>query len=682
MKTMTIVRLLWTLLCLAGLPVQAQQAPAAAEPSARRAALPNASVFFRGPELYEAKLSPSGRMLAITTRRSGVRVGLFLIDLAQGSKPNRLAQFKDVDIWNIHWVNDERLLFSAVDYSRGSGSPEGAPGLFAIDTGNGEITELVQRETPIVSEGSIRRRVLDLNHQLLWAPESAADADGEQVLIAKLRDGGSGMSPFLSPLWLNIRTGRSQRGDLELPGGTRQLLTDSRGQPRLATTLDGRRQKLHWRGPQDKGWRVLAEGDLLDMPFTPRWVDDQGQLFVQSRDSSGLLVFGLYDFARNRPAEPLVRVEGFDFEGQVVAEQGRVLGIRVEHDAETTVWFEPALKAIQAAVDKRLPGKVNRLSCRRCDQPDAVVLVRSYSDQDPGRLWVYRPQAAEGQPAWLPLGTLMPGVDPARMAQREFQRIKARDGRDLPVWITRPAGLPAGQAAPAVVLVHGGPWVRHGRWQWDPMSQFLASRGYLVIEPEFRGSTGYGEAHFKAGWKQWGQAMQDDVADALLWARQQKLADDRACIAGASYGGYSALMGLARHGDLYRCGIAWVAVTDLKLLVEGSWWIRDDAGALARRYSIPEMIGDAKADAAMLAANSPVLLADRIKAPVLLAFGEADLRVPLAHGKRMREALTAAGNEPQWVVYPGEGHGFSLMQNRLDFARRVEQFLATHLAPR
>lgn len=674
--------LLSALLGLASVPTLAQEGRPP-EPLARRvAAAQHPYAFFRGPDLHEAELSPSGRLLAVTTQRGGARVGLYLFDLANGAKVTRLAQFKEVDIWNIHWASDERLLFSAVDYSAGSGSPEGAPGLFSIDVNGGSPTELIERESSLIGDGS-RRRTLELNHLLLQVPVGEPSPDGEQVLIAKLRSGGPGLPPLISPLWLNVRTGRAQRGDLVVPGGTHQLLADSRGQPRVAVTLEGRRQTLHWRGPQDRDWRVLASGDLLDMPFTPRWVDDEGRLYVQWRDASGYLVFGLYDFARQAPAaEPLVRVQGFDFQGDVVAAGGRVLGVRIEHDAETTAWFHPSLKHLQAEVDLRLPGKVNRITCQRCDQPDPVVLVRSFSDRDPGRLLIFRPKPPVGQPVMLTVGQVMPGIDPARMARREFLRIEARDGRDLPVWITRPTGLPPGQAAPAVVLVHGGPWIRGGSWQWEDMSQFLASRGYLVLEPEFRGSAGYGDAHFRAGWKQWGQAMQDDVADALLWARQNKLADERACIAGGSYGGYSALMGLVRHPELYRCGIAWAAVTDLELMVEGSWWVRDDASELARRYSLPEMVGDPKKDAALLSAHSPLRQAARIKAPVLLAFGEADLRVPLAHGKRLRDALTAAGNAPEWVSYPGEGHGFVLIQNRLDFALRVERFLATQLAPR
>ncbi|RZL37608.1 MAG: S9 family peptidase, partial [Rubrivivax sp.] len=225
------------------------------------------------------------------------------------------------------------------------------------------------------------------------------------------------------------------------------------------------------------------------------------------------------------------------------------------------------------------------------------------------------------------------------------------------------------------------PWARGVEWGWHAQAQFLASRGYVVIEPEMRGSTGYGEAHFRAGFKQFGQAMQDDVADALRWARQAGVASDKACIAGASYGGYSTLMGLARDPDLYRCGVAWVAVTDLDLYVGGAWNVIDDINTGARTHTLPELVGDPVKDAGMIAANSPVKLAARIKAPVLLAFGDDDLRVPLAHGKRMRDALQAAGNAPVWVTYANEGHGFANPDNRLDFARRMEAFLAQHLNP-
>jgi dipeptidyl aminopeptidase/acylaminoacyl peptidase len=125
--------------------------------------------------------------------------------------------------------------------------------------------------------------------------------------------------------------------------------------------------------------------------------------------------------------------------------------------------------------------------------------------------------------------------------------------------------------------------------------------------------------------------------------------------------------------------VAWLAVTDLDLILSGSWWVSDDTSSTARRFTLPEMIGDAEKDAAMIAANSPVNQASRIKAPLLLAFGERDRRVPLAHGERLRKAMRAAGNEPEWVTYAGEGHGFAVLKNRVDFAERMESFLAKHL---
>jgi dipeptidyl aminopeptidase/acylaminoacyl peptidase len=326
-------------------------------------------------------------------------------------------------------------------------------------------------------------------------------------------------------------------------------------------------------------------------------------------------------------------------------------------------------------VDQKLPGRVNRLSCRRCSGEDRVVLVFSYSARDPGHWFVVQ----GGAPLrWQDVGRARKRVDPRQMANVEFHRIAARDGRELPVWLTVPSGRGPGVKGPAVVMVHGGPWLRGGHWAWDAMDQFLASRGYLVIKPEFRGSLGYGDAHYRAGWREWGRAMQDDVADALLWAvRQGRVDPARACIAGASYGGYSTLMGLIRHPELYRCGIAWLAVTDPRLMFEPLW--RSDFSDDIRRYELPALIGDPTKDAQMLREVSPVAQAARLTAPLLLAFGEYDSRVPIDHAKALRSALRDAGREPEYVVYPGEGHGWLKPATRLDFGQRIERFLARHI---
>jgi dipeptidyl aminopeptidase/acylaminoacyl peptidase len=648
--------------------------------TAVQAAPPPAAAFLKDADIAEVVLSPSGRQLALTTARGAKRVGLAVFDLGTG-KATRAAQFTDGDVSQVHWVNDNRLVFGVVDLSDGSGRPNGAPGLYAVNPDGSEMRQLVRRmNRPVVGDGLNRReRLLDWNHRLLRVPAPRAGDGRDEVLVEEV---SLDERHVATPLWLDTRTGRTRSPGVGAPPHTVGWVTDSRGELRVALTRHQGRAAAFWRGPGQDDWQPLFESSALQAPFGIHAVDTAGQLFVtHAKGKSGETVLSRYDFDRRAPApDPMVVTPGFNFQGMVLADaDGAALGVRVVTDGESTVWFDPALKALQQEADERFPGRINRISCRRCGQPDMTALVRSFSDRDPGQFWVYQAQPPDGEKTWRGVGRARDDIQPSEMARMDFHRIQARDGRDLPVWVTKSAD--AKVALPAVVLVHGGPWVRGNAWGWHAQAQFLASRGYAVIEPEFRGSTGYGQAHFRAGFKQWGRAMQNDVADALKWAQAQGIASDKACIVGASYGGYSALMGLVNDPVLYRCGVAAMAVTDLELLLNGSWWVDDDTSGEARKYRLPEMIGDPVKDAEMIAATSPVKQAARIKAPVLLAFGEDDRRVPLAHGKRMRDALREAGNEPVWVTYPGEGHGFGIVKNRVDFAERMAAFLATHLQP-
>jgi dipeptidyl aminopeptidase/acylaminoacyl peptidase len=276
------------------------------------------------------------------------------------------------------------------------------------------------------------------------------------------------------------------------------------------------------------------------------------------------------------------------------------------------------------------------------------------------------------------VGSSLPSIEPRQMSRTEFLRYPARDGLQIPAYLTLPKGLPK-TGLPLVVLVHGGPFVRGSQWRWDSEVQFLASRGYAVLQPEFRGTTGYGSELFSAGHKQWGQAMQDDLADGARWAIAQGMVDPkRICIAGASYGGYAALMGLKKNPELFRCGVSWVGVTDIGLLFSSAW---SDISGEAKKYSMTQLIGDPVADAAMFKANSPLEQAAHIKQPMLLAYGGWDTRVPVVHGERFRDAVQAHNRDVEWVVYPKEGHGWSTVETRLDFWGRVERFLARQLAP-
>jgi len=646
-----------------------------------QAAPPPAEAFFKDPALVDAVLSPSGRKLAVRSSFGGNRIGLGVFDLSPGGKPTRTAQFLDGDISQAYWVNDDRLVFSVIDLSDGSGRPNGAPGLFAVNPDGSHMRLLVRRiGRPFVSNGdSAQERLLDWNHRLLAVPRPQPGEVNEEVLLAEFTTDERHLE---TPLWLNTRTGRTRSTGVAIPPSTVGWVVDSRGNLRVALTRREGRLGALWRGPGQEDWQPLYESEMFKAPFGINAVDDAGKLYVtRSQGPAGETVLSLYDFERHAPAEkPLVVAPGFDFNGRVLNDAaGAALGVRVTTDAETTLWRNAAMQALQKEADERMPGRVNSISCRRCGQPEMVALVHSYSDREPGQFWLYQAQPPEGEAKWRSVGRARNEIKPAEMAQMDLQRIKARDGRDLPVWVTKSAA--ASGPLPAVVLVHGGPWVQGNVWGWHSYAQFLASRGYVVIEPEFRGSTGYGHAHFRAGFKQFGQAMQDDVADALRWAQAQGIASDKACIAGASYGGYSTLMGLIKDPGLYRCGVAWIALSDLDLYLSGSWWVRDDLPDWGRQYQLPEMVGDPVKDADMIAANSPVKQAARIKAPLLLAFGEDDRRVPLAHGERLRKAMREAGNDPVWVTYRGEGHGFAVLKNRVDFAERMEAFLAKYLQP-
>ncbi len=547
--------------------------------------------------------------------------------------------------------------------------------MFAINADGSGYKLLVERHSRFgINKGVPDFSVLDWTFHLRFVPAMRPGEVNEEVLLTDHLRGAQSM------MWLNTRTGATRRVTTQAPGDNVYWLLDAHGQPRATVTLKDDRVQAYWLKPGGSQWERLFDSTVLTQPFELRDVDSSGALYVTyTPKGSAQSVLTRYDAEAKAPAQPaLAATPGFDFAGGLIKEGDATLGVRVMADAETTVWLDPRMVKFQEEVDKRMPGLVNRISCRRCGQADMVAIIHSYDDRDPGKYWLFQAQPSAGEQHWQPIGRIREAVEPEQMAGMDFQTIKARDGRDLPVWITR--GGDAKGPRPAVVLVHGGPWIRGNSWSWHPWGQFLASRGYVVIEPEFRGSYGYGEGHYRAGFKQWGQAMQDDVADALRWAQKQGLASDKACIIGANYGGYSTLMGLAKDPGLYRCGAAWMAVSDLALMVEGSWWVDDDE-ELARRLTMPEMVGDAKQDAAMIAANSPVNLAARIQAPLLLAHGENDNRVPFVHATRMRDALKAAGHPPEWVSYPDEGHGFRKLDDELDFARRLDAFLAKYLQP-
>lgn len=358
------------------------------------------------------------------------------------------------------------------------------------------------------------------------------------------------------------------------------------------------------------------------------------------------------------PREDLLQVTGL---GAASVERVATDGIKPQ-----LTWFDARWAAVQAGVDAALPGRLNVLS----GDKNGRVLVASAGDVDPGRWFVLDTRSGR----FREITEAMPGLKPDTMRPMEPISYAARDGVTVPAYLTRPAGVDG--PAPMVVLIHGGPHVRD-RWGWDEEVQLMARAGYLVFQPQFRGSTGFGRRFEEAGYRQWGRAMQDDITDGVRHLVERKLADpQRICIYGASYGGYAALWGTIRTPELYRCGVSFAGVSDLKDMLGSGMW--DDSTPISREITRVR-IGDPEQDAQALDEVSPLRHAARVGVPLLIAHGSEDLRVLPSQSRAMVRALEAAGRPVQWMSIDGEGHGLNLVRSRIRYFTALMNFLDHHL---
>lgn len=299
----------------------------------------------------------------------------------------------------------------------------------------------------------------------------------------------------------------------------------------------------------------------------------------------------------------------------------------------------------------------------------SVIVFSVASDRDPGSYYVFNRKTMKADL----LFSVGESLDPARMAERRPISFAARDGLVLHGFLTMPPNAAGGAKPPLVLVPHGGPHGPYDSWFFDIDAQFLASRGYAVLQVNFRGSGGRGENFETAGYREWGGKIQDDLLDGVRWAVASGQVDgSRMCVYGASFGGYSAMMQAAQQPSLYKCAVGYIGVYDLNLLAKPENNRYDERKAAYVR----KFVGT---DKTQIDRISPVNQAAKIKAAVLLVHGGKDKRAPLEHGERMRDALARAGNAPEWFLAPDEGHGFYDPKNVTEFYTRLESFLARHL---
>lgn len=451
------------------------------------------------------------------------------------------------------------------------------------------------------------------------------------------------------------------------------LAFDKEGTLRAVTVMNSSLFKeattvANWYKPADKNtWTKLAEFGVDDDYWVPVYVPDEpNTLVIGSRAGRDTRALFHYDTVERRqtellaghPTQDILWFKGIDktaFDSVVTG------GLMREQ-----VWFDPAWAGMQKQIDVLLPKRVNVIS----GDPRRAVLVHSYADVDPGT-WYYFDIAKK---ALVMVGKARATVDRARMRPMEIMSYKAADGLTIPAYLTRPAG--AATPAPMIVLIHGGPIARD-HWEWDRDVQLFADRGYLVFQPQFRGSSGFGRQFEEAGFREWGKSMQDDITDGVRYLVSQGIADpQRICIVGASYGGYAALWGLVKTPDLYRCGISFAGVTDIGDLF--SDWT-DATFNKAVRQMRKRQIGDRALDAERFDAVSPLKHAASIQSPVLLIHGKDDERVPIAHGKRMRDALEANRKQVAWLALDEEGHSLYRQVSQIAYYEAIFGFLDKHL---
>lgn len=430
---------------------------------------------------------------------------------------------------------------------------------------------------------------------------------------------------------------------------------------------------------KDRWWFLYREkeGDSFKRWFSGTFSDDDN-IFdfhaVQGSDigyatatgKSGRLGLYRYDFKKAALGDLVWEHPKVDLDDVIWGSDGTPRAIFYTDDRPRVEWLDPEMRKVQAGLDKAVPDATNRVFSRSAD--GQRMLVVSSSANRPPEYLLYDRTTRALDLAVLPFGKMQD----KQLAPMRAVSYRARDGMEIPAYLTLPVGKPE-KNLPLIVMPHGGPFVRDS-WGYDPWVQFLAAKGYAVLQPNYRGSTGYGADFVKAGYGQWGRGMQDDIDDGAKWLAAQGIADPkRVCIMGASFGGYAALWASVKSPDLYRCAISFAGISDV-----GAMLRYDRKGFSAPKYFRnwrTRVQGDTGFD---LKTVSPLFTPQKMAMPLLIAHGTDDDNVPMSQSAKFHEALLKAGKPHDYVTYKDEGHGFDSDVNETDFLNRVGAFLDKH----
>jgi dipeptidyl aminopeptidase/acylaminoacyl peptidase len=593
--------------------------------------------FFKNPEKAYYQISPNAKYLSFTQPFER-RMNVFVQEIGS-AEAKRVTSVTDRDIWWYYWKGNDRLL-----YLRDFGGDENFH-VFAVDR-NGE------NEKDLTPFDGVKVNVID----------EMKDHETD-ILI-----GMNKRNPRVFDAYrLNTSTGELKLV-AENPGNVTAWVTDHDYKIRVATVTDGVNTTILYRKSEEQPFSELITTSFKETFQPVFFTFDNKNVYAVSNLERDKMAVITYDPDQNKELDlifehPEVDVSNIDYsrKRKVLTEIGYTTWKyqREFKDQET--------QAIYNTFEQKFPGYEIFLTFN--DLEETTFIARIMSDRTLGSYHLY----SKGTGEITKLADRNPWLKEDQLAEMKPISYSTRDGFTINGYLTYPKGRPA-KNLPVVVNPHGGPWARD-TWGFRSEVQFLANRGYAVFQMNFRGSTGYGKEFWKSSFKEWGKKMQDDITDGVQWLIKEGIADPkRIAIYGGSYGGYATLAGVTFTPDLYCCGVDYVGVSNIF-----TWMNAIPPYWEPYREMLYEMVGNPETDSLMLANASPYFHADQIQVPMLVAQGANDPRVKKEESDQIVDALKSRDIAVEYIVKDNEGHGFSNEENKFDFYRAMESFLAKHL---
>ncbi len=636
-------RLFMAVLALVAGPVAVAQAPSAV---AVRAPLP-VEAFADMSEMERPALSPDGTRVAAKITVAGTQY--FAVTSTDKAARPQLLRVGEVDVNWWRWVNDQWLVIGIGQMVPMMGDEWYATRAVGYQIATGKLMTLTSEE--VGQKGG----------DLIWV---ARDGTARVMLSyqTSIYSEDEGFWPKVEEI--NLDTGK-RRLIVASRGGVMNWYADGAGVVRMGIgySEDGRNRQLLYRDRNDTMFRTIDKGrrDEDRMTVPALFLQDKTKALVIDDDAGGYSALYEFDLSTLERGKQLFASKGYDIGGLVAdRSESTLLGVEVEEDSAEVRWIDPDMQAMQTIVAGLVKGARVRIVSTSADRSRAVIAVGGADA--PGGFFLFN----RADTSLAPLGFANPSIGLKRMHPVRTIRYRARDGLEIAAVLTLPKGRT--DKLPLIVMPHGGPFARDSEaWDWWP--QFLADRGYAVIQPNYRGSSGYGTQFARRGEGQWGLAMQDDLNDAVTELAKLGIADPkRVCMAGASYGGYAAVRAAQRDGALYRCAISYAGVSDLNRMMSYS---RTFLFAGARTDWLRRQAPDLKG-------VSPLNFPEQFSIPVLLLHGDKDTVVPIAHSRELAERLKKAGKDVTYIRQREADHHFSRGADRLEFLKAMEAFLAKH----